>query len=433
VKTDELVRYSLPNGLRVLLAPDPHVPVTGIAVHYNVGMRSEPPGRTGFAHLFEHLMFQGSESLPKLEHFRYVESSGGVFNGSTHMDYTQYYLVVPDYALERGLFLEADRMRAPDLNEDNLRLQVEVVKEEIRVNVRNKPYGGFPWLNLPAALFETFANRHDGYGSFEDLETATVDDATWFFDRYYAPANALLCVCGAFDPDEAVTLVERHFGDIAHRPAPPLPDVGEPDLTGERRVVHHDRHAPLPAVAAGWRVPDPVGSWADYLPFVLLAKIMAGGGASRLERRLVQRDGTVSQKSCQLGLLGDPFDVRDPTAFIVQARYSPQTSADDVLGAVDEEFRRVADEGLSRGELARGGSRITTALLQRANTVGGRTESLAKLELQHGRGELLGELPDLLRAVTEEQVRAAAATITPHRRAVVELRPDGADRKGPTP
>jgi zinc protease len=430
--TTELIRHTLPNGLRVLLAPDPHAAVIGIAVHYDVGMRSEPEGRTGFAHLFEHLMFQGSASLPKLAHFRCVESSGGIFNGSTHMDYTQYYLVVPPNALERGLFLEADRMRAPDLNDDNLRLQVDVVKQEIRVNVKNKPYGGFPWLNLPSALFATFPNSHDGYGSFEDLDTATVDDARLFFDRYYAPANALLCVCGAFDPADAVELVERHFGDIAHRPAPPRPDVSEPDLAAERRTVHHDRHAPLPAVAAGWRVPDPVDAWSDYLPYVLLAKVMAGGGASRLEQRLVRRDRIANQKNCQLGLLGDPFDVRDPTAFIVTARHTPQASADDVLDAIDEEFRRLTDDGLRPGELERANSRYATTLLQKADAIAGRTESLAKLELQHGRAELLGDLPDLLGAVTEDQVRAAAATITPQRRAVVELRPGAADQNGQT-
>ena len=167
-------RFRLDNGLRVVLAPDHSAPVVGVAVLYDVGIRSEPEGRTGFAHLFEHLMFQGSANLEKLAHFRYVQGSGGTFNGSTHFDYTDYFETLPAGALERALFLEADRMRGPTLTEANLRNQVDVVKEEIRVNVLNRPYGGFPWLRLPPVMFDTFPNAHDGYGSFEDLESATV-------------------------------------------------------------------------------------------------------------------------------------------------------------------------------------------------------------------------------------------------------------------
>ena len=177
-------RFTLANGLRVVLAPDRSAPVIGVAVVYDVGIRSEPEGRTGFAHLFEHLMFQGSENLEKLAHFRYIQGSGGTFNGSTHLDYTDYFETLPANALERTLFLEADRMRGPRLTEENLRNQVDVVKEEIRVNVLNRPYGGFPWLQLPPIAFESFANTHDGYGSFVDLESSAVDDAADFFEKY---------------------------------------------------------------------------------------------------------------------------------------------------------------------------------------------------------------------------------------------------------
>ena len=176
-------RFTLANGLRVVLTPDRSAPVVGVAVVYDVGIRSEPEGRTGFAHLFEHLMFQGSENLEKLAHFRHVQGSGGTFNGSTHLDYTDYFETLPANALERALFLEADRMRGPRLTEENLRNQVDVVKEEIRVNVLNRPYGGFPWLRLPPVMFDTFANAHDGYGSFDDLESATVADAADFFEQ----------------------------------------------------------------------------------------------------------------------------------------------------------------------------------------------------------------------------------------------------------
>src|SRR5919109_2121335 len=210
-------RYTLPNGLRVVLAPDRAAPVVAVSVHYDVGFRSEPEGRTGFAHLFEHLMFQGSESLEKLAHFRHVQGSGGIFNGSTHQDYTDYYQVLPSAALERALFLEADRMRAPKITEENLRNQIDVVKEEIRLNVLNRPYGGFPWILLPPVLFKTFANAHNGYGSFVDLEATTVDQASDFFDQYYAPGNATLVVAGDLDVEKTKEMVEHHFGSIPAR------------------------------------------------------------------------------------------------------------------------------------------------------------------------------------------------------------------------
>ena len=171
-------RFRLENGLRVVLAPDRSVPVVAVTVSYDVGMRNEPQGRTGFAHLFEHLMFQGSANVPKMEHARLVQAAGGTFNGSTHQDYTNYYEALPAEALERALFLEADRMAAPAITEENLRNQIDVVKEEIRVNVLNRPYGAFPWLQLPAIAFESFANTHDGYGSFVDLESSTTPDRT---------------------------------------------------------------------------------------------------------------------------------------------------------------------------------------------------------------------------------------------------------------
>lgn len=243
---DRLERFTLPNGLRVVLAPSTAVPVVGIAVLYDVGIRSEPVGRTGFAHLFEHLMFQGSEKVPKLAHARYVQGAGGSFNGSTHLDYTVYHETLPSTALERGLFLEADRMRGPRITERNLRNQVDVVSEEINTSVKNRPYGGFPWLHLPPLLFDGFANTHDGYGSQVDLDSATVAEANAFFEQYYAPANAVLCVAGGIDVEETTALVARHFGTVPARPVPVRPSFAEPALTGSRRGAHRDPLARSP-------------------------------------------------------------------------------------------------------------------------------------------------------------------------------------------
>ncbi|GIF36526.1 M16 family metallopeptidase [Actinoplanes xinjiangensis] len=416
-------RFTLGNGLRVVLSPDRSAPVVGVAVVYDVGIRSEPEGRTGFAHLFEHLMFQGSENLEKLAHFRHVQGAGGSFNGSTHLDYTDYFEVLPTGGLERALFLEADRMRGPRLTEENLRNQVDVVKEEIRVNVLNRPYGGFPWLKLPPVMFSTFANAHDGYGSFEDLESATVEDAQGFFDRYYACGNAVLSVAGDFDVAEATTMIERHFGDVPARPAPQLPDFDEPDINGERRESYTDRIAPLPAVAAGWRVPDPIGTFEDYLPYVVLAEVLTDGDASRLVERLVQRDRTATTLGGYLGFMGDEYLVRNPTALLLQAHLPPGGDAGKVLRTIDEELDRLAADGLKPGELDRTQARMATRALHGTDDVLGRAQPMAVLELQRGRPGLLNDLPKLISEVREEQIVAAAGTLRPERRASVEVFP----------
>ncbi|MEV4509807.1 pitrilysin family protein [Dactylosporangium sp. NPDC049525] len=419
-------RLTLPNGLRVVLTPDRAAPVVGVAVVYDVGIRSEPQGRTGFAHLFEHLMFQGSESLEKLAHFRYVQGSGGTFNGSTHFDYTDYYETLPSNALERALFLEADRMRSPRLTEENLRNQVDVVKEEIRVNVLNRPYGGFPWLRLPPVMFDTFANAHDGYGSFDDLESATVADAADFFDRYYACGNAVLAVSGDFDVATATALIERHFGDVPARPAPARPDFTEPDLTAERRSSYEDRLAPLPAVAAAWRVPDPINDLEAYLPYVVLAEVLTDGDASRLVERLVLRDRTVTSVGGYVGFMGEPFAVRDPTALVLQAHLPPGGDVDKVLRTVEEECQRIATDGLTPDELSRTQARMATHLLRDTDAVLGRSLQMAVLEQQRGEPELLNQLHTLIGGVTEEQIIAAAAELVPSRRAAVEVIAGGA-------
>ncbi|HET8583444.1 MAG TPA: pitrilysin family protein [Jatrophihabitans sp.] len=417
----EIVHHKLDNGLRVVLAPDRSAPVVGVAVLYDVGFRSEPEGRTGFAHLFEHLMFQGSGNLEKLEHMRYVESSGGMFNGSTHFDYTNYYEALPSNALERGLFLEADRMRGPRITEENLANQLDVVKNEIRVNVMNTPYGGFPWIYLPAVLFDTFANSHNGYGGFEDLESATTDDARDFFRRYYAPGNAVLAVAGDLDVDGTLALIDEHFGAIKRRAVPKRPDFGEPPLSGERRDTHHDERAPLPAVAIGYRVPDPVRELDGLLAVLLLAELLGDGDAARLQRRLVQRDHLVTDVSVYVGEFGDPFDERDPTTLTVSAHYPDAKALDAILRAIDEELDRVADDGLDPGELDRVRTRLVSTLLRDLDAVLSRALEFAKFELLHGRAELIAELPARLAAITEADVRKAAGELRPERRAVLEL------------
>jgi predicted Zn-dependent peptidase len=416
-------RFALANGLRVVVSPDPSSPVVAVAVYYDVGMRSEPEGRTGFAHLFEHLMFQGSASLGKTEHFTYVQGSGGTLNGSTHVDYTNYYEVLPSNAAELALFLEADRMRSVALTQENLDNQVAVVQNEIRVNVQNRPYGGFPWLSMPPVLFDSFANSHDGYGSFVDLESATLDDARQFFDRYYAPGNAVLTVVGDVTTEQVQEWVERHFGDIPARRTPKRPSFAEKPIAGERRGVVRDRLAPAPAVALGWRTTNPA-NLDKYLPYVVLAEVLTDGDAARLQDRLLLRDRSVTSVGGYLGIMGDSHDARDPTPLMIEVHHPDETPVESVVGAIDEEIERLASDGLDDTELARTVARMTARYLRELDPVMGRAQQLSVFEQQRSRAELVNELPELLEQVTPKAVQKAARTLGPDNRALLELRPE---------
>lgn len=418
-------RFTLDNGLRVVLNPDRSAPVVGIAVYYDVGFRSEPEGRTGFAHLFEHLMFQGSPSLDKGEADRLIEGNGGIMNGSTHPDFTVYISQLPSNALELGLFLEADRMRGARLDPESLRNQIDVVKEEINVNVNNRPYGGFPWIDLPPVMFTTFNNAHNGYGSFVDLEAATVDDALDFFDRYYAPGNAVLSVGGDLEPGATRELIERHFGAIAPRPVPPVPDLGEPLPTTERRGRTVDALAPMPAVAVAYRVPDPIGEPADFLAAVVLAELLTGGDASRLYQRLVKADRLAAEVGGSMGAFGEPFEMRDPTLLEILA-WHPGATVEAVLDAIDSEIDKVA-AGVGAEEVERVVASMVSSHLRQLDNVLQRAMVVGMLEQQRHHAELVNELPAMLGAVAPDDVAGAAERwLRGPGRAVLEVVPGGA-------
>ena len=417
-----LTRTTLANGLRVVVHEDHSAPSVGIAVYYDVGFRSEPEGHTGFAHLFEHLMFQGSAHVGKMEHPRLVQGAGGVMNGSTHPDFTNYYQAVPSNAVDLTLWLEADRMRSPAVTEENLANQVAVVQNEIRVNVMNRPYGGFPWIVLPPVAFDTFPNAHNGYGDFSELEAATVEDCQDFFRRYYAPGNAVLGISGDVDPDAVLTTVETYFGDIPKRRTPKRQSFAEPPVTSERRGEVIDAHASAPAFAVGWRGPDPAREPEAHLAAVVLAEVLAEGDASRLQQRLLLTDRTAISAEAYLGTFGDPFEQRDPMLFTVSVTHAPGVDGELVLAATQEEIDRVATDGLAGGELERVVARLRAQLLRQRDQTIGRTLALTQFEQQHGRAELLWETDDRVAAVTAEQVRAVAGSLTHVSRSVLSLR-----------
>ena len=247
--------HKLDNGLKVVLVRDSTSPTAVVGVYYRIGFRVEPRNRTGFAHLFEHLMFQGSQHLGKNAFIGLVQSNGGILNGSTRFDFTNYYEVVPSNTVQTILWGEADRMRGLDITEQNLTNQRAVVENEVKVNVLNRPYGGFPWLDLPQVANTNWYNAHNFYGDFAELDAATLGDVSKFFKTYYAPNNAALVVTGDIDPVQTLAWIKEYFGPIPSASVPPQPDISEPRQVREKRVNHDDALATRPAIAVGYHVP----------------------------------------------------------------------------------------------------------------------------------------------------------------------------------
>jgi zinc protease len=334
------------NGLRVLVSTDRSAPIVTVGVYYNIGFRLEPHGRSGFAHLFEHMMFQGSEHAGKMVHIKMINSSGGHLNGSTHYDLTNYFESVPSNALERVLWLESDRMRALKVDDENLRNQRDVVKEEVRVNVLNQPYGGFPWLDLPPVAFRNWANAHNFYGDFADLDSATLADVRTFFQTYYIPSNAVLLILGDAEPTEAFAFARRYFEDIPSGPPPPAADTTEPLQTEERRGTVEEKFGTLPAVAIGYRAPARLTP--EWFAFTLLDQAVHGGRAGHFYRRLVLEQQLAVDVG---GDTGDVIDFKGPFQLVTRIIYKPEVTNEQILAAYDAILNEVRQKGIGVDEL----------------------------------------------------------------------------------
>lgn len=418
----EPIGMTLSNGLRVLVAPWPGTPRVAVAVHYRVGFRNEPPGRQGFAHLFEHLMFRGSASLPDGRFFDHVYRLAGTANGTTHQDFTDYYQVLPSAALEQALFSEADRMRAPRFTAANLAEQLAGIEEEIRQATVERPYGGFPWPLLPGVLYDTFANAHDGYGDVALLRRTTPDDCAEFFDAHYAPGNAVLTIAGDVDPDAARILVERHFGDIPARPVRPAPDLREPAPRADRWVVCGEPGVPATAVALGYRLPDPAGDLPGYLAHVVLARLLTRHGLARPY-------GPRLDASC--GFFG-MLAAKDPDTLVIATLPAPGVTPERLVAAVDERWDEWADPGRIAGPVAEAVRGLCAEHHRRHGDLEARCRALGRLEALFGRAGLLDELPGLLARVTPEQVARAARGLRAAHKAVLVMEPAGRrTRPGP--
>lgn len=325
--------YKLDNGLKVVLSQDNTSPTVVVAVYYNIGFRIEPKNRTGFAHLFEHMMFQGSENLGKMEFIKLVQTNGGVLNGSTRFDYTNYFEIMPSHKLETALWAEADRMRGLDITQDNLTNQQGVVKNEVKVNVLNQPYGGFPWLDMPQYANENWYNSHNFYGDLADLDSARLEDVDQFFKTYYSPNNAALAIVGSFNPAEARKWVEQYFGNIPSVTLPEKPDISEPRQTEEKRVSKEDKLANKPAVAIAYKMPE--RNTPEYYATGLIDQLLLQGSDSKLYQRLVQEKGYSGNVSGGINYLGNMFNYNGPMLWMTHLIHDAHVPTDSIVMEVD--------------------------------------------------------------------------------------------------
>ncbi len=344
------VHYTkLANGLRVVVSEDHSSPIVIVEVMYRIGFRIEPKGRTGFAHLFEHMMFQGSAHVGKFEHVQLVNANGGALNGSTRFDYTNYFEVMPSNALELALWLEADRMRSLQVTPENLKNQQNVVSEEVRVNVLNQPYGGFEWIGLPMKANTNWYNAHNFYGDLSELEAATIEDVKKFFDTYYAPNNAVLVVAGDAAVADAVALAKKHFGDIPSRTVPPPPDVSEPPQKEEHRSVDPDKLARTPAIAFGYHLPPRLSR--DFFALSVLDPLLVGDESAKLYQRLVKDAQIATGLFGAFNLLGNNYDFSGPMLYTTRVDYKADRKGAEVLDLVDQVIREVQEKGITADEL----------------------------------------------------------------------------------
>ncbi len=422
---------TLSNGLKVVAAPDSSAPVVTVGVYYKIGFRLEPQGRSGFAHLFEHMMFQGSANAPKMQHIKLINSSGGLLNGSTHYDVTNYYEAMPSNALERVLWLEADRMRALKVDDENLRNQRDVVKEEVRVNVMNQPYGGFPWLDLPPVAFRNWANAHNFYGDFADLDAADLADVQAFFKTYYVPNNAVLLILGDAKASEGLSLAQKYFGDIPAGAPPPFADSKEPPQKEERRGEVEEKFGTLPAMAIGYTVPE--RRTADWCAMALLDQALHGGRAGRMYRDLVLEKQIAVETD---GGIDDIFGYNGPTQMVTRILHKPEYSGEKTLAAFDAVIREIQEHGVTEEELEQ--IKVKWRSDYYSTLEGGRggmpryglMHLLACFTLFDNQPQLVNSILDGFLAVQPEEIQSVARKyLRPENRAIVFRAPSKSSAK----
>jgi predicted Zn-dependent peptidase len=401
--------YKLPNGLRVVLSQDKTAPTVVTAVYYNIGFRLEPRDRTGFAHLFEHLMFQGSQNLGKMEFIRLVQENGGILNGSTRFDYTNYFEVLPSHKLETALWAEADRMRGLKITEENLKNQQGVVSNEVKVNVLNTPYGGFPWLDMPQHANTNWYNAHNFYGELSHLEAATLEDAQKFFDTYYAPNNAVLVVAGDFETADARRMIDKYFSSIPAAKLPPVPDLSEPRQEKEKFATKKDPLARRPALAFAYHMPP--RNTPEYYAMGLLDQILAQGEDSLLHQELVKQRGYTGGVLAGINIgLGNMFNYYGPMLWTVSLFHDNNVRSEQIMTAADSVIERVQTQPLDAATIERAHTKLFSSLYDYMTSLGGfgRADLLASFALFDDDPNRINRLDAEFRKVTPELLQKTA-------------------------
>ena len=395
----EFEEFKLENGLRVILAEDHSAPTYSISVTYDVGSRNERPGRTGFAHLFEHMMFQGSEKVGKGEHFILIFNNGGGMNGTTNVDRTNYYETLPANQLDLGLFLEADRMRSLVINQANLDNQRNAVQEERRLRVDNQPYG-----KTFEAIFDTaydnFAYKHSTIGSMADLDAATVEDVAEFFRIYYAPNNAVLALVGDFKKKEALAKIEKYFGAIPAQPPPSEPDMTEPEQKGERRKTLEDSFARLARVDIVHKIPP--ANTPDWYALDVLGEVLASGQSSRLYQKLVK------EEQVAVAAAGGVFMFRGPSILLLLALARPGKEMAEIEKLIYEEIERLKSEPIEDWELEKVRMQLRRQRAQQLQSTSFRAQTLGEYAVNFDDPGLINTIGEKYLQVSKEDVQRVA-------------------------
>lgn len=415
--------FTLPNGLKVVLSRDASVPVVTVSVYYGIGFRVEPRDKTGFAHLFEHLMFQGSANAPKGTLINTVSNAGGVLNGSTRFDFTNYYESAPSGALDRLLWIDADRMARPIINDEVLKNQQGVVGNEVKGNVLNQPYSTWPWIDLPMLANVNWYNSHNFYGDLKEIEAATVADADSFRKQFYVPNNAVLVVVGDIDYASTRATIERLFGPIPRGPEVKLPDIAEPRQTAPRFKTRSDALAPQPGFAAGYHMPD--RGTPDWYAMGLLDQILLQGDDSRLRQKLVNETGITGDLSGGINAdLGSMFNYRGPMLWAFNFTHGPDKSDATITTAIDQVIDDVRQRPVTQAELDRARTKLRSGLYAGIDSAGhiGLVDLLASYALFDDDPGAVNRIEDGFAKVTPADLqRAARAYLRPDNRSIYTI------------
>ena len=410
----------LENGLRVVMSVDAQSPTVAVCVTYDVGSRNETAEQDGFAHLFEHMMFQGSRNVAKGRHFELVTARGGSLNGTTSADRTNYFESLPTGELDLALWLEADRMRWLNVTRKNFENQRAVVEEEFRMRVTNAAYQP-ALIKLERMVYAGYPPyEHPTIGSMAALEAAKLEWVQKFHERYYVPSNAVISIVGGFDPDAAMTAVHRYFDQI---PSPPPPEYQPPALpplpTAERQVELKDANAKTPALLFGWRIP--AAREPDHYPLELVTRILADGESSVLRQKLVRERALAQDVSAWT------TDHRGPDSLVVTVELSEHSSVDAVRSVVDRELQRLATKGPSAAELARAKQRAKSDFVFGLQSNTTKATTLGEYEVFYGDGRLIARDLEKLLVVTPADVASAVRRhLSRNTRSVVTVMPTDA-------